>query len=180
MANLPNSGQIDTSLALNTNFRVIIERLPTISFFSTDVILPGVSLPPMDVISPYQAIPIQADTLVWEEMKLDFLVDAGFFAYVEVLNWILQTVSANDPTSAAVIYSDASVMALDNNKQEIIKFKFHDCWPTALGSLTYNTDEESRRLQCSLTLKYTQFVPERILDLQPPITPPLEPSLSLL
>lgn len=167
--NPSGSGQIDLSYAVENNFKVFVEKLPTVTFFTTESAIPEVSAAGANVETPMQDYILQDNKLVWAPLEISFIIDEGFFAYEEVYNWMYNTTNPNATENSQLKFSDAVIMALDGSKNPVINFKFVDCFPTALSAVKYVNYGEAQRLGASVTLRYTEFLLERVQDLSPPI-----------
>ena len=58
-----------------TQFRLVINQLPKVQFFTTAANLPGINLGEAVFPTPLRQIPIQGDDITFENLSISFLVD---------------------------------------------------------------------------------------------------------
>jgi hypothetical protein len=171
MANQANSGQIDYTYANENNFRVIINKMPKVSFFALNTFLPEVSSPGAGVAFPTQDINIPDDKLIWAPLDVGFVVDEGWFNYEEVFRWMEATVMPRNTEASYIQYSDALIMILDNLKSPVLNVKFASCFPVTLSQVAVKTTD-STTLFGSVSLRYSYYTIDRVSELTPPIGDP--------
>lgn len=151
------------------NHQFVIRRLPNVKFFVQKINLPGLSLPPVNVNNPFSTIPHIGDQLTWNDLTVQFKVDEDLNNWQEIFNWLIAISAPNDfseynEISNACemcgngIYSDISLIILNNNKNPTREFTFRDCWPHSLSDIEFNTTDESiNYVNCICTFKYISY-----------------------
>jgi hypothetical protein len=164
-----------TSIPLNINplspngFKFAIQKLPDVTFFAQQVNLPGITLGEPTFATPFSTQPIPGDTLSYDGLTLNFLVDESMSNYKVIYNWIValgfpenyeQYIAGNaDNTISygdlAKNYSDATLQILDSNNQAIQTIQFFDVFPASLESLSFaSTNDGVNYLIGSTTFRY--------------------------
>ena len=74
-----------------TNFKIVIDRKQygNLEFFAQRVTHPGISIPSPNVsYKRVSSISIPGDTLSFDELSFDVIVDENLESYIEVYNWV--------------------------------------------------------------------------------------------
>ena len=155
-------------------FQFVIQKIPEMVYFTQEVPLPGVSLPRMDMDTPFTQIKVPGSKMEFEPLTINFLVDENMTNYLAIFNWIaglghpqefeqytsfmnrspkfIMTESANN-------YSDGNLEILGSNNTVVQTVKFVDLIPTSLSGLTFaTTNTDVTYITASATFEYTYFV----------------------
>jgi hypothetical protein len=154
-------------------FQFTISKLPELSFFCQTVNLPGITLGAPEFGNPFQVQPIPGETLVYDQLTVQFLVDEQMANYQAIYNWIIAlgfpndyeqytTFVNNDQRGAlselARNYSDATLQILSGNNQTVKSVQFVDLFPTALDSLQFaGTNQDVQYLVGNATFRYGYY-----------------------
>jgi len=154
-------------------FMFTINKLPEINFFCQQVNLPGITLGAPEFGNPFNVAPIPGETLTYDTLDVQFLVDENMQNYRSIYNWIvalgfpenysqyLTFVNAADlqrTSELAKNYSDASLVVLGSNNNPIQTIQFHDAFPISLTSLTFqSTNQDVNYLVGSATFRYGYY-----------------------
>ena len=151
-----------------TQFKFIINQLPKVEFFTVAANVPGISLGESVFPTPFRQVPIQGDTMTFDQFTISFIVDEYLENYLSLHDWITgigfpkstkQFTTFRDETSetpAGVFgskavnrtsgtikpdrpnYSDATLTILSNKNNPIVEVRFRDMYPVSLGELSYD------------------------------------------
>jgi hypothetical protein len=150
-------------------FQFSIQKLPDITFFSQQVNLPGIILGEPTFATPFSTQPVPGDTLQYEPLNLQFLVDENMMNYKILYNWIValgfpesydQYISHNatDQTAYGELaknYSDATLQVLDSNNQVVQTIQFYDVFPTNIESMSFaSTNDDVNYIIGNATFKF--------------------------
>ena len=130
------------------NYRLVIDRLPHVEYFATEVSIPGLTSNPVTEGSPFSTIYRPGDRVEFGTLDVTFLVDEDLKNYQEIFSWMIgMTYPENFSQYANLIegeglYSDATVLTQDGSKTSNVEFKFKDLFPISLGSIPMNQQEE--------------------------------------
>ncbi len=150
-------------------FQFSIQKLPDITFFSQQVNLPGIILGEPTFATPFSTQPVPGDTLQYEPLNLQFLVDENMMNYKILYNWIValgfpesydQYIGHNaaDQTAYGELaknYSDATLQVLDSNNQVVQTIQFYDVFPTNIESMSFaSTNDDVNYIIGNATFKF--------------------------
>lgn len=133
-----------------------ISKLPQLSFFCQEVNLPGLTLGEPEFITPFARVPIPGETLSYEQLTIQFLIDEEMQNYKSIYNWLVglgfpenytqyvnfkNTDDINTVYDLSTNYSDASLIILNNNNTTSQEVLFRDVFPVALDSIQFQSDQ---------------------------------------
>ena len=151
-----------------TQFKFIINQLPKVQFFTVAANVPGITLGTTTLNSRFKDIPIQGDTIGFQDFTISFIVDEYLENYLSLHDWITgvgfpktteQFTKFRDVTSEAPSdvfsqrsinrtsgpvksdrpnISDATLTILSNKNNPIVEVRFRDLYPVSLSGLAYN------------------------------------------
>lgn len=137
---------------LNPNgFELVIRRLPYTTFFCQEVILPGISLPPINTGNPFINLNYSASSIDVGELSVSFKVDENLKNYIEMLNWIkglgfpesFDQYKDNKTTyKREAIRSDASLIITSSNKVPNLDITLVDLVPIRLSPMKMVTNDQ--------------------------------------
>lgn len=151
------------------NFSFKIKKLPNVNFFSQRANVPGFNLSEVESPNPFVNIPYPGDHIKFEPLIVSFKVDEDLQNYLEISNWLralgkpenfgqYASIEANPSWTGNGIYSDASLLILDSDKNPNYSANFIDVFPTSITSLNFNTiDTTVNYIEATATFKYTYF-----------------------
>ena len=150
-------------------FNFSITKVPNVTFFCQEANLPGITLGDPTFSTPFSTQPLPGDTLSYDPLTIQFLIDEEMLNYNIIYNWIVAlgfpesysqytTLLSNDNVQyneLAKNYSDATLQILDSNNNPIRTVTFYDVFPTTLETLTFaSTNEGVNYLVGSATFKF--------------------------
>ena len=153
-------------------FQFSIQKLPELTYFAQQVALPSINLPNVSVYTPFSTAQVAGDTLTYEPLTIDFLVDEDMANYLAISDWIVamgfpqsyqQYISFQNKDNVNISelarnYSDATLQILDSSNNPIQTVTFVNLVPTSIGSLTFlSTSNDVSYLTCSATFDYTYY-----------------------
>lgn len=159
---------IDTNFLNSNDFSLVVERLPSVSFFSNSVELPSVSLVSLEEPTPLSTIKIPGDRLNFDPVSVTFYVDANMQNYLEAFRWMqglgfpqnhTQYTTENNTrpdymSDLEKNYSDAKLIVINAKKV----FTFVDCFPTRLSGIRFETQaQDVTYAVATLDLDYSYF-----------------------
>jgi hypothetical protein len=150
-------------------FQFSVQKLPDITFFCQQVNLPGIILGEPSFSTPFSTQPVPGDTLQYDPLTLQFLVDENMSNYKVLYNWIValgfpesyeQYIGHNaaDTTAYSELaknYSDATLQILDSNNQVVQTIQFYDVFPTTIDSVMFaSTNDDVQYVTGNVTFKF--------------------------
>ena len=157
-------------------FKFSITKLPEVDFFCQQVNLPGITLGAPEQATPFSMAPIPGDTLMYDSLQLQFIVDEDMVNYTEIYNWIValgfpqnyeqyinfKNQDQRNRTSELMSnYSDGLLQILNSSNNAIKTIQFRDMFPVTLESLTVastNTDVNYLVGSASFKFSYYEFI----------------------
>ena len=147
-----------------------IQKLPELNFFCQQVNLPGVLLGEPEFANPLSRQPIPGETLTYDQLQVQFLIDEQMINYKSIYNWLLALgfptgyddyinfLNEDDrlvTTELAKNYSDASLHILGSNNTVIQTVQFTDVFPVSIDTLTFqSTNQDVNYLIGNATFRY--------------------------
>lgn len=156
----------------STNFQIIFPKLPTSSNLTDSkeltlhifgAVIPGVSVELIEGNWMGMAAEIGGPS-IFEDWTASFVVDNELYNWHLLYQWLMLICNKKDnPTGDVVDYKiDATLKITDNFNASILKIKFIDVWPKALGSVNLSYREGQSLLESDLTLSIVRYEVERI------------------
>jgi len=155
-------------------FQFVIQKIPEMVYFTQEVPLPGVSLPRMDMDTPFTQVKIPGSKMEFEPLTINFLVDENMANYLAIFNWIAglghpqefeQYTSFQNRNPKFVMselsknFSDGTLNILGSNNTVVQTVLFVDLVPTALSGFTFaSTNTDVTYITASATFEYTYFI----------------------
>lgn len=128
------------------NFSISIDRARygNLQFFAQSVNHPGLAVSAPTLAVPRLAnVAMPGDTLNVDELSIDVLVDEDMNSYIEMYNWLNDSIQNNYKTPSNVKVDDTyspeatiTVSILSSHNNVVKRIKYIDCVPTSLGVLT--------------------------------------------
>lgn len=150
-------------------FRFGLKRAPNIEFFIQSIILPGLSIGPVNEGTPFVKIPYSGEHIDYEPLQITFMVDEDMKNYMEIYNWMLglgfpdnydqyKALQEQPKYTGTGIKSEISLLILTSSNNPNYNVVFSDAFPTALSRLAFSSAETSvKYLTCSAMFSYSKF-----------------------
>ncbi len=134
-----------------TNFKVVIDhsKFGNLEFFAQRLIHPGVSVnSPSVPFKRIQTIALPGDTLTFEDLSMDILVDENLNTYIEVFNLIKNMVtekyeSPMEKSSKTGSSMDITVTITSSHNNVIKTIRYIDCVATSIGTILLEATSET-------------------------------------
>lgn len=171
MANTLSCPIPDNITPLSPNgFMFNITKLPELKFFCQQVNFPGITLGSPEFGNPFNVAPIPGDTLTYDTLQVQFLVDENMANYKAIYNWIVALGFPEDYTQYLTLlnsaevsqvgelaknYSDATLSVLNSSNNVAQSITFSDLFPISIDSLTLqSTNQDVQYLVGNATFRY--------------------------
>lgn len=146
-------------------FKFAIKRLPNVSFYVQGASIPGMSMSPTSVATPFKAMQFAGDKLDHETFSLTVRVDEYMESYNEIYDWIVGLTKpesfdqySNLKKSEFGLYSDASLVILDSRANPSLEVHFKDIFPVSIGNIVFDTTRQDvNYVTCELTFEHNGF-----------------------
>lgn len=152
------------------SFKIVVDRLPNVEFFTQKVNIPGLSMAAPQQLSPIHNIYKTPDRIEYAELDLSFIVDENGLNYEEILRWMEgmgtpQTTKQRADLQASKYgeVSDISIVIENSARNGNLKFTFTECFPTSLSGLALDvTGTDVFYPECNVSFRYTNMTFEKI------------------
>lgn len=141
-------------------FRFVINRLPYTEFFTQGANVPGLSLNPAEMSTPFKTLYFSGDKINYNEFNINVRVDENMNNYQEIFNWMIGMTFPEsfdqyaNLTAGAGLYSDATLMIMTSGKNPNIQIVFKDIFPISLADIQLNTTTSDIDFAtCDITFK---------------------------
>jgi len=142
-------------------FRLDLELFPGVDFFCQGASIPDISMPIVEVDTPYRRVPIAGSGGVqFGDLNLTFIIDEDLVNYTTIHNWIRKFGLAekrllpgeSDQYSLANLF----ILSSHNNINHIISFI--NMFPVSLSGVPFDaTIGDVEYLTANATFKYESF-----------------------
>ena len=169
---------INKSLLNKNNFRLLIDKVPTVEYYVQSVNIPGLQF--TEVNQPF-GIGVDAffpgDKVTFDALSVTFLVDEDLENFKEMYDWM----QANVPVSSSSDFQSfvdsqktttgelsninndlnqySQITLITNTNKNIPNkyFRFYDCFPISLGGLELLSGSESETVTCTAEFRFTYY-----------------------
>jgi hypothetical protein len=158
-------------------YKFILKRAPNVEYFIQRLTLPGLNLSAAVSPNPFANIQHPGDRLDFNQLEVSFRVNENMDNYLEIFNWMIAlgtpesfdqytlkdipyktTTDMND-----TVRSDIVISVLSSAMNTNLRYKFRDCWPTALSSIDMDsTLTDIDYITASVTFAIRDFTIERV------------------
>lgn len=168
---------INKSILNKNNFKLLIDKLPTVEYFVQSVSIPGLSF---TEVEQGAGIGLNAffpgDKVSFDNLEVTFLVDEDLENFKEVYDWINAIVPIHDPADFKSLtgsqstkgvfaginndlnqYSQITLVTNTNKNIPNKYFRFYDCFPTALSGMELKSGESGEAVTCTVTFRFTYY-----------------------
>ncbi len=148
-----------------TGFRLVIKRLPNVTFFVQAANIPGMNMNTTDVATPFKNMYFAGDKLSYETFNVTIRVDEYMESYIEIMNWMVGLTKPESfdqfktlKESQDGLYSDASLVVLNSSKNPSLEIMFKDMFPISMSSIELDaTDSDVNYKTCEMTFQHNGY-----------------------
>lgn len=151
-------------------FRILIHKAPTVSFFTQVVSLPSLNLTSVKSENPFTDIPVPGDHIDWEPLSVIFLVDEDLKGWRECYSWMrglgfpttfeeyADLIADQRLDRFEVTSSIISVFTNTGSRNSNIEFIFYDATPSMVSAPTLATNNEGLQVATAKVMfDYTYY-----------------------
>ena len=153
-----------------TSFKLVIDRrnYPNLEFFCQNVTHPGMIMNPVELpVRRLAGLPFPGDTLTFNELSTNILLDENLESYTEMFNWIRRLLENNmfdrnaSGKSSQPNYADITLSILSSHNNQTKQVRYIDCVPTSLGDINFestSSGQEFITFAASFRFNYFELV----------------------
>lgn len=155
-------------------FVVSVKRLPNVEFFTQSIVIPSISLQPIEQASPLKNIPISGDRISYGDLPLSFIIDEDMTNYLEIFDWIkaltfpentsqYKELTDTEEGEGEGVTSDISIVLMNSHKNQNLEINFKDCFPLNLSDVVLDTTQPDLIYpSATVTFSYNNYTIKKI------------------
>jgi len=169
---------INKSILNKNNFRLLIDKVPTVEYYVQSVSIPG-----MQFTETVQSAGIgldayfPGDKVTFESLNVKFLIDEDLENYKEIYDWINSIVPISDPAdyknyTDTVTTDSGQFSSIDNNLNQYSDItlvlntnknipnrfiRFHDAFPISLGCIELESGADAEPVIATVSFRFTYY-----------------------
>lgn len=153
-----------------TSFKLVIDRrnYPNLEFFCQTITHPGMIINPVELGIPRLAgLPIPGESLTFNELSTNVILDENLEGYSEMYNWILRLINTNmgnvgrggmNSDTSTPTYADITLSILSSHNNQTKQIRYIDCIPTALGDIQFESTADGQTfITFAATFRFNYF-----------------------
>ena len=169
---------INKSLLNKNNFRLLIDKVPTVEYYVQSVNIPGLQF--TEVNQPF-GIGVDAffpgDNVTFDTLSVTFLVDEDLENFKEMYDWMQAIVPVSNSADfksfvASTTVSSGELAKINNDLNQYSQitlitntnknipnkyFRFYDCFPISLGGLELQSGADAETVTCTVEFRFTYY-----------------------
>lgn len=145
------------NLAQKTNFVAGSDKFDTLPFYLTTVNIPGVNFSYPEVGGRGSTrLNLAADTITYNALSFEMLVDEDFKIYHEFMDKIVKNISVKGANFADNTF-DFWVEINNNKGNRLFKVEFHNCRIETIGDIMLDTQDDITEYTLPVDIKYDYY-----------------------
>ncbi len=142
-----------------TGFKFTLERFGGVDFFCQSASIPEVTMPSIEVTTPFRGVPIiPGGGVEYGDLAVRFIVDEDLSNYMTVWNWIRDNGNTESFDGEGEGYSDGILQILTSNFNPKFSVRFERLMPVQLTSIPFDFSVgEVEFFTANVTFKYTRY-----------------------
>lgn len=160
MSNIANSPR-SLNYISSARSSLQIHELEHVSFECTDWPLPGISLNPARMATPFTDMPLRGDKLNYKSLTINFLVTEKLENWHELYQWfvgISAPTEFNEWCEKKFEYTDAVLHLYTSQQNKFAEVIFTNLVPVDLGDLSFTSQTgENDQITCTATFDYQSY-----------------------
>ena len=176
MANSQNLTENITNL-IPTGFRLVLEKIPNVTYFCQAASLPGLSMGQATLVNPFRDVPVAGDKAQFNELRIRFIIDEELRNWTEIYDWIIGLTypessdqyaelkkTGDGYGSLSGLYSDANLFILSSHKNVQYNVNFTNVFPTTLTDIDMDSSlGDIDAVTADVSFLYTTYNINRVI-----------------
>lgn len=161
------------NFAANHVGTLVLKRAPSLTYFSQNIVIPGLSIGTARIFSQLDSVPLPGDSFSRQDLQIQFKVDEDYKNYDEIYGWMVGLVAPDEYSqyaqlakndrdskiSSTGVMSDLAVVVNNSSQTPNRSYQFYDAWPSSLSSLEYSTvGNESVLQDATVTFTFRHMI----------------------
>lgn len=137
-------------------FKLSLINFPKVSFYCQSANIPGISIPTIDIPTPFRDYPIAGTETEYDDLRVQFLIDEDMTNYCSIHKWLRRTGLAETFDDYQKPVEGAGVLEiLNSNWRPNIIVEYDDLFPVSLSSVDFDsTDTNVEYMTATAVFKY--------------------------
>lgn len=155
--NLPDVKRALSQDLLSPNkFKMALARYPDTNFFLQAAIIPDVTLGITPIpTNTFTDFSTTGDKVEFGDLTVSMVLDEDLAGYIQIFNWLIY---AAQEELEGDVFSDISIVALNNNSNSNKTFKFYNAIPYTISNIPFDTRvSEDAPLTADVIFKFSHF-----------------------
>lgn len=150
---------MNTNHLITQDYKIVIPQLDHLNYFIQRTPLPGMHQPAVDSGYQNNRIKTPGETIIYDPLTVDFLVDEDGINHFELQEWMRQHHSRERPYDKM---RDITLHIYNRNKNSNIEYTFFSAFPTDIEQLSFDsTLGSTEQVLCSVTFAYQYYAMTR-------------------
>jgi len=145
------------NFAAKTNFVAGSDKLELLPTYLTSVNIPGINLSHPEIGGRSGSrLNVTGDTITWNALSIEVLVDEDFKIYHEFTNRIFENISPENGTFANTEF-DFWVEISNSKGNKLFKIEFYNCRFETIADIQLDTQDDITEFLLGLEIKYNYY-----------------------
>jgi hypothetical protein len=158
------------NLAQKTNYSAGSAKLELAPFYLTNVNLPGINFGHPELTSRAGRFAVTGDTIVYNPLSFEMLIDEDFNIYHEFMDKVFKTVNSESGTFATQEF-DFWVQINNSKGNKLFLIEFYNCRVESVGDIMMDAQDEMTEHTMTVDIKYDYFKVNKDDGTAPPLMP---------
>ena len=146
---------MNTNHLITQDYKIVIPQLDHLNYFIQRAPLPGMHQSAVDSGYQNNRIKTPGETIIYDPLTVDFLVDEDGINHFELQEWMRQHHSRERPYDKM---RDITLHIYNRNKNSNIEYTFFSAFPTDIEQLSFDsTLGSTEQVLCSVTFAYQYY-----------------------
>jgi len=142
-------------------FILRLDIFPGVDFFCQQANVPDISMPTIEVPSPFRSLPIvPGGGVTFGDLSLTFIVDEDLKNYISIHNWIRDNGNADqmETTEEYPKYSNGQLHIVTSSLNPHFVVDFQNIFPVSLSGMNFDARiSDVEYITADVTFKHQQF-----------------------
>jgi hypothetical protein len=153
------------------NFKMVLDDLPNVEYYTQDVSLPAMSLDAPRMASPYIDWQTGGSKMSFEPLNLTFIVDEDLKNVVELYKWMYKIQLTNEPEK---YFKSSTLHILDGNKETTTRIYFRNMIITNVSGFQLSSkSSEATPIDTTVSFVYSYFYFDTMIEYLEEIQSPI-------
>lgn len=148
----------DLNFLSPNGFSFTISKLPELTYYCQQISIPGVEVPPAELVTPFSDVAIRGERLAFNPLDVLFLVDSKMENYKAMHAWMTSGLLNSDILDRHDVFSDGTLSILSTSNEVVAAIRFTDLVPVGLSELQFsNQNSDVQFISCTASFRYSAF-----------------------